>query len=374
MISRHVTSLFYEPDTLQKYYTQEEWEDNIVVADWMDRIPASPMPGASEREHREYRRDCKKLMHQPRHLLSEEELSAAHAAYKTLYEEQKSHRLEGYGAQALADALSGFQNLVDVCMSMGYNVVDQSNYIRRAFGAGLQIPWGDQDSIVFGPGVCQVRSILFAVRQAGIQLRQLKIGNVDWKFFKARQSDMEEMKKSMRSVRDLELGVSTGHTKDEDELGLEIPECREYLENNSLYEFLKASPDLEILSVLFDWFEPYCPADLKQVVGNSTWPRLRNVSFEHLDVDVEDLDAFFECHCSSLYTLNLITIRLLRGRWAEVLERMHATLTLKSAYVGRELLGEDPYQSWNLEPSFLVEDDDLSDQSNRTRKPFKSTW
>lgn len=80
VISRHVTSLLYEPDTLQKYYTKEEWEDNIVVADWMDRIPASPMPGASEREHREYRRDCKKLMHQPRHLLSKEELSAAYAA------------------------------------------------------------------------------------------------------------------------------------------------------------------------------------------------------------------------------------------------------------------------------------------------------
>ena len=365
VISRHVTSLFYEPDMLQKYYTQEEWEDDIPGADWMDKRPALPMPGASEREHRAYRRDCKKLVHQPRY----PHLNDAYAAYKKFYEEQQNLRLERYGAQALADALSGFPNLVDVCMSMGCKIYRQSNYVRRAFDAGLQIPWRDQDCIASGPGVYLVRSILFAVRQAGIQLRQLKLGDVDWKFFKARQSDMDQMKPSMRSVRDLELVVSTGHT--EDEVGIGIPECREYLENNSLCEFLKASPDLEILSVSFDWLEPYCPAHLKQVVGNSTWPRLRSVSFEYLDVDMEDLLAFFESHCSSLYTLNLITIRLLRGRWAEVLERMHATLSLKSAYVGGKLLGEDPYQTWIVEPSFLVEDDDLSDQGNRTRKAIQ---
>ena len=372
VISRYVTSLFYEPDTLQKYYTQEEWESDIIGEGWMSNMPAVPMPGASEREHRAYRRDCKRLMQQPNHTYSNDELSAGYTTYMKLYEEQEELRREGYGAKALADAMSWFPNLADVCMSMGCNIVTRSDHVKRAFSAGLHIPSGDHYSIDGpGPGVSQTRSILLGAHQAGVQLKQLQLGDVDWKFFQAIKCDMEKMKQSLRSLRILELVISTGYDEDEDEIGVEIPECREYLENNSLCGFIEAAPDLEILSLSFDWFEPCCPAELKQVVRSTTWPCLRSVSFENLDVDEEDWIAFFDRHCSSLRDLNLKTIRLLQGRWAEVLEHMSKVLALESAYSRGCLLGEEPYQNWNLEPSIWAEYSDLSDQGNRTSKAIQ---
>lgn len=56
VISKRVTSLFYEADALESYRTMGEWRRNILVPGWMDNLPAERlMPvsnAASRREHR----------------------------------------------------------------------------------------------------------------------------------------------------------------------------------------------------------------------------------------------------------------------------------------------------------------------------------
>ena len=180
------------------------------------------------------------------------------------------------------------------------------------------------------------------------------------------------MKTALRHLTTFELVISTGMDESGNEIGVEIPNCRRYLSKNTkLAEFLAAAPNLKDLAIGFDWFEPYCPAELKQVFGSTTWPCLESVALENIDAASENLNRFLEQHASTLKHVTIKTIRLLEGTWIDTLQNMNKILNLKSAYIRGELLGEDPPQHWVLEPDIWAGYSDLRSQGNRTSKAIQ---
>lgn len=363
VISKQITSLYYEPNTLNEYITQESWERNIIDPIQKEDIGARPAPDASERTLRAWRRNITKILKRPHHNYSRSYLKKAYREYTRIYAEQEDLRSRDYGFKDFADAMSRLPKLSQICMNYEWAICERLTNAKNAFAAGLINSGGDYCGIPF------MRSLLLAVHAAGVELGTLQLGSVDWKFLQLSDEILESMKSTLRHLTILELVISTG--MDGNEMGVEIRDCRKYLRKNKLAKFLAAAPNLKDLTIGFDWNRPYSPAELNQIVGTTTWPCLESIALENVDAAPENLNRFFGQHASTLKHVGMKTIRLLAGTWIETLENTSKTLNLKSAYVRGDILGEDPRQYWDLKPGVWTEHSDLRSQGNRTSKAIQ---
>lgn len=366
LISKHITSLYYEPNTLDDYTTQYDWESNIINNSDTGAFGALPGPDASERELRAWRRNITKIRERPRHNYSRSYLEKAYKEYTRMYAEQEELRRRDYGLQEFSDAMSRLPNLSEICMNHGWAIYVRRKDAINAFAAGLHYAGGDYCGIPF------MSSLLLAVHEAGIKLSILQLGSVDWKFLQQSDEVLERMKSTLYYLTTLELAISTGMDQSGNDIGVEIPKCRRYLSKNAkLAEFLAAAPNLKNLTISFDWYEPFCPAELNQTVGSTTWPCLESITWENIDATSENINCFFERHASTLKHVTMRTMRLLEGTWIETLQKVNKVLNLKSAYIRGDLLGENPPQHWDLEPDLWAEHTDSRSQGNRTRKAIQ---
>lgn len=90
-----------------------------------------------------------------------------------------------------------------------------------------------------------------------------------------------------------------------------------YSNNTKLADILAVAPNLKDLTIGFDWYEPYCPAELNQVFESTTWPCLETVAMEHIDATSKNLKCFFEQHASILKHVIIEPMRREEGTWIE---------------------------------------------------------
>ena len=365
VISRHITSLYYEPNTLREYITQDSWEENIFNRSYMKYYyQESPALGASERELRAWRRNLTKIREGPHHNYSRSYLDKAYKEYSRMYAEQEHLRSRHYGMQELSDAMSRLPNLSEICMNHGWAICQRSENAKNAFAAGLVNAGGDYC------GIPIMRSLLLAVHEAGIKLEILQLGTVDWKFLQQSDEILERMKSTLHHLTTLELAISTGMHESGNGIGVDIPTCRKYLSKSpKLADFLAAAPNLRDLNINFDWNEPFSPARLNHVFGGTIWPCLESIALGNIDAASEDFNRFFEQHASTLKHVAMKTIGLQEGTWIATLERMNKVLNLESASMRGRILGEHPPQCWILEQDIWPEY--MQSQAIRTSKAIQ---
>ena len=367
VIPHHVSSLLYEPNTLTDYPTREQWESTVFMdKDFLEDIPPIPGPDATDRDLRMYDRAIKKLRQRPKQTHSDSELDSAYLEYQKYLAQQQDLRDRDYGSEDIYQAMSKLAHLNNIRMNLGFAMGASSQYSRNAYNSALQYAGGDYDHPE--PGVPQMKSLLLGAKKANLQLDSLGVGSVNWKFLLGSRKTFEQMMSTLAHLTELDLDIGC-KSDDEDETSLEIPECRRFLEDSTrLHDFYAAAPNLKTLALTFDWYEPFSPADFKDVVQVTTWPFLRTVCFENIDTTDRDWVAFFNRHASTLKHVTFKTIRLMDGEWWEVLKDMRKGLQLSSAYVRGQLLGDDPPQCWLLEPDLWAEYSDMRSQGNRTSK------
>lgn len=366
VISQHVTHLFYQPDALDLCECREDWQVGVSKRYLPVKPPTNPDPGASEREYRAYNRACVKFAQDPGHQLQRHEMDQGYIEYQRLFAAQEQLRKQDYGAPILLDVFSRLPKLVSIFTSLGCNLIFSSPYLMANFKAGLRRPYGD---IGHGQptGVPQLRSLLLGSHHAGRQLTRLFIGDVNWQFLREGADNISMMKQSLHHLRMLELTISTGYDFDEGEPGPEIPECRQFLRNKALCNFLKAAPELEVLAIAFDCYTQDCATELKHIVHDHTWAKLKRVEFAKIDATEADFANFFSRHSSTLRHLGLRAIRLLeRGKWVSTFENIQKTLSLTSAHMSDSIYCEDPPQYWRLDTAVWEHDDDENAQGNKT--------
>lgn len=292
--------------------------------------------------------------------------------YRRYIAEQDALRDSGYAFQELQEAIARLPRLEMVYMNHGWSLWSgpsgRKDGKNNPFHDALAVSGGDH-SHCHPSGVLQMRSLMLAVHQAGLELHTLHVGDVNWKFLQPDDDTIEKMKTILNFVHSLALHISLGYL--EDDIGQEIPECRKFLSNNKLHHFLRAAPDLSVLDIQFDWNEPFSPAEFENVVQDFTWSRLRHLQLESIDTTEHDWLRFFQRHASTLKTLTFCSIRLLGGEWPDVLEGMQECLSLDSVRVGNELIGLNPLHGWQFEPGGLESSKDMSVQANRTRKAIE---
>ena len=367
VISKQITSLYYEPNTLRQYVKQGDWEAPFIDDSYFQSFEAVPPPDASERRLRAYRRNIAKISERPTHSYSRSQLSKGYKEYTRMHAEQEDLRNKGYGLKEFSDAMSRLPNLSKVCMNHGWGIYQRPEGARNAFATGLTNAGTDYCGIPF------MLSLLRAVHEAGIKLVTLQLGDVDWKFLKQSHETLECMKNTLRYLTTLKLAVSTGMDESGNEIGVEIPICRKYLCNNKrLAEFLAAAPALKDLAITFDWYEPFCPAELNQIFGDTVWPCLESIALENIDATFDHWVYFFEQHASTLKHVTIKTIVLLDGTWVHALEKMSKILNLKSVYARGDLIGKNPPQHWDLEPDIWAEYSDFRSQKNQASKTIQN--
>ena len=158
-----------------------------------------------------------------------------------MYGEQEDLRNNGYGLREFSDAMSRLPKLSEICMNHGWAICQRPEGAKNAFAAGLSDAGGDACGIPF---MC---SLLFAVYHAGIELRTLQLGDVDWKFLQQGDETLQLLKNTLRHLTTLELAISTGIDESGNDIGVEIPNCRDFLSDNSkLADSLPRPPNSKI--------------------------------------------------------------------------------------------------------------------------------
>ena len=313
VISQHVTHLFYESDVLDRYESQDNWERNLVSE--RNRVKSPINSGEGDREYLVYQREFVKI-DRPRHQLPREAMDRCYAQYQRLFTLQEQLRDQDYGTSIISEALSHLPKLTSISTSFTPCPHECYRYLVGQFRLCLQRPFGDLGhgqprgtsqlrSLLLGygqpRGTSQLRSLLLGYYNAGTQLTRLELGDINWQFLRNEsEENMRMMKQSLRHLRELDLNLTTEYDVYDDEIGMEISECREYLTNNALYDFIKAAPMLEDLSVSFQHNYPMgCTTELKHIVSDHHWTNLRRANFENILASQADFANFCSHHAST---------------------------------------------------------------------------
>ena len=157
----------------------------------------------------------------------ENDLSRASKSYHELYAEQEPLRVCDYASEILCLAMRNPPSLGSITMSPGSALELRTKYFDKIYSATLQRA-GPNDSGPESLGILQTRSLLLGASGAKLS-ESVRLGSVDWNFLQATRSNSAEMKDALQYVRYFEIHIDTGINQAEQENGLEIPECCEYL-------------------------------------------------------------------------------------------------------------------------------------------------
>lgn len=339
-LAPHITSLFYEADTLPVCEEMEHWQsflgDSAGLLGLEFIYPPSP-DNSSERARRAYRREVDQL---------ENLKSTRYQKFLKYLDQQDAMRKDSYHAGKIADAMFHLPNLEAIILSFEYWAGGASKAARNPYSDSLVVPYG-HNSRTEPRGVPQMLSLLQGSADTQIKLKTLCGGVIDWKFFKQSDEVFKDLQKAVRNVRELELEFSTSpgieeaedliRNSDGDELESEILECAGYLKNGRLKELLAAAPNLKRLDLRFDstipsWIQG-CPVDLRYVLGKHKWGCLADVTLSFLGSRAEDLVDFCETHAFTLQRLVMHRISLVEGSWSSTFQQMRLLLHLKQVRV-----------------------------------------
>lgn len=346
VISQNVTSIYYEPDMLDTE-DRSKWESSILDPGYLDSIPILWWPNPTDEDRRAHAQKIEEHEKRPRHTYTKKQLDVAWTKYQEHLADQQDLCRQRYGIKELQEAMKGLPKVTSLYMSMANEAFVRSNYLKKAFSAGLSGACGD-DSSTRASGVPQLRSCLLSMYDVGTKLQTFECGNVSWKLFRCSKSDLKAFAALLSQVRNFTLQISTGMDASGDRIGVELPECRRFLRNGRVRDLTFGADELERLNVKLDWWESTFGLELVNVVGDRIWPRLREVTLATIETTEEHLMYFLERHRATLRSVHLDTILLTWGEWPSLVSRMRSSLHLASLLLEGRLFSDVPRRDFDL--------------------------
>lgn len=335
VFSRYVTSLSHEGDTLSRFDTMGQWKQHIF------RYPDDgvrlirPLNTASDSDKRAYMSALWQRCRWP-----SDELAEGWKYYNRLFEIQENMRRTDDNERLLREAMSRLPRLRSIKLYVrNYKILPSSTF-ERLYDPALVLLMGDDWDVSYG----FLAKLLLSADSVKIRLEVLDAGIMSWRFITADNSHFARMKNTVRHLEALSLCLTTDDDEDE------AAECFEYLKCGRLREFVTAAPNLIKLKVLVHHLYTVgtCPAELGQVVGAFTWPKLETVAFGCTLASKEKLLDFFERHAGTLKRVYLEKITLSDGDWVSTLQRMRQILSLEDFDVRGSLCSAGLAQHWSL--------------------------
>ena len=279
------------------------------------------------------------------------ELHERYRSYETNFSDQMTirHNHDSYSVKLLAQAIARLPKLAEVTLNFERGVVPRSNAFKRAYAGNLWLPRGD-DGHREPYGVAQLCSVLLGAAYAKTKLKSLNCGKIDWKFLQAKERNMQGIKFAVRYLEYFRIMFYTGRGYlNEPAAEVEGAKCYNFLRGNRMCELLSAAKNVKTLSLSMDQVGT---ADLKYVVGTTTWASLRVVDFDSLETAEETLIEFLKRHAGTLKELGLNDIVLVEGDWISALRGIREAVTLEELRAVGSWWARNPHQCWDIDTTF----------------------
>lgn len=196
--------------------------------------------------------------------------------------------------------------------------------------------WDPQGSRDPPYGVPQTHSVLRAIDSAGTRLESLCFSFVNWRLFETQEELHGMMKRAVSTLQKLTINVRTNEDNDFNHQA-SAQACAELFRERRPLDFFQSMPCLQVLRILFEaWDDQAERVDLKYVVGQFCWPRLRKVLFSGLETTTEALLQFFQRHAETLRNVTLDNINLVQGSWPDFFRYIRTSLNLKQFGFGHD--------------------------------------
>lgn len=338
VINRHITSILYEADSLEKL-NRREWSGRVYDSAYLNQISIRYQYHATDEDRR-------KLV--VKHAsFTGEQLDRAWGRYQVELQDQEVLRQRQCGIETLQASIAYLPKLKTFRMKILEGPNSRSQYLIQALGAGLPDASGrhlDHRS----NGLPQLRAILLSMYHAGIELETFACGEVSWRIFDCSADDWTAFAAILSRVRNFKLRMSVGNYIDE--TGAEFRDCRRLMQSGRCADLLSQAYDhlrkLDIM--LVSYTRQYLGLKLTDLVADRVWPRLSKVALSGLATTEDILIQFLEKHKATLRKLRLAGICLTTGEWPHALPRMRSTIQLDCCLLEGSLSSKVPERHFRL--------------------------
>lgn len=343
-ISKTIRSVYWQSDRLlEPAMSYEKWNKVRAVArPWAEyniyhEIPLlndNTLDPTSARAQRAFKRAHKLYDRNMKGHFSKAELELAYESYKALVQDQKDITDNNFDLDSFTTFFKGCPKVDNVTVATAYGTGGFKDAARMAFKEAMISPYGDCN--ILDSGVHQFWTILRALHLAQRTPKCFTATDVSYRIFQESRAGYQTqpiITHLMGNLREFRLGLSIH----EDELdparegeGIDIgSDCRRYYSPGLLAQWLSGAPQLRVLKLRMyhNHFVDVMPeARLKEVVGSTKWPKLREIGLNDILTTEDELLDFLLRHKDSLRRLSLSYIYLQEGSWTSFLERIGGKL------------------------------------------------
>lgn len=323
---KNVTRLHYEPDAFETRPKNEQWfleegfETNFI---YVEKPPTRSQGGVVgffrqlfDSEPEEMKAAARLALHKN------------YNAYKAVKSDQMTirHQIDAYNSGLVVQAIAQLPHLTEIIVNFQDGVVPHTKAFSRAYKDTLLLPRGDNGNRC-PYGVMQLYSVLCGVASAGIKLKTLKCGKIDWKLLQMDETKMNTIKRALKYLENLDIMfyVCKGYLETA-KFESEVQGCGLFLANYGMCDLLSAAEDLQTLSLFID---SSGGSELEYMVGNTTWAYLRVVALDEIDATESTLVGFVQRHAGTLKELELNNITLIGGCWTSALPGIRNAVRLE---------------------------------------------
>lgn len=262
-----------------------------------------------------------KLPHQqPTYI--DQQLRDIYDEYVELHERQVKLLACGEDFAALKDVVPKFSRLRNIVVSANYWFREMRVYCTPF--NHILVPATD----VLDPTACrQIGSLLLPLVGLSPRIQSLCLGEIHWSFFDRLHDPLNftQMVDVCRNLTTFNVLIANGDPTP-DAVPTSVSEWVRTVHQGDIRRLLEAMPKLESLAIGFTFLDEVndiYPARLEDLISTTThWRHLKNVKFDLLEAPRQDLVDFFSRHSSTLRTIELRDLRLIRSSWRVFLPQL----------------------------------------------------
>lgn len=322
-IKEHVKSLVFDGVYLEDL-DRQRWEQYGKIREVRLQCDAMSPQMFTEGPEREAEAAAqRKIVEQPYHHYTQDELDVAFARYQQ-YREEQSQLLQGdVYLERIIKLSAEFHALKNIVLDTHENRTDvglSTRQLRAAFGSNFPVEKGPRPGSHCA-GRSEVYAILNNAHKAKLRLETFTCSLLGFRFFSDRPQDYASYGRSLIHLKSLDLVIYDMYDRDGFSACLSL---------GRVLRFFTAAPYLERLRLGIysqpSWWTT--PAKLEHFVGGFRWTLLVQVIIEKVWINENGFIEFLEKHSSTLKTVELRHLILMDGVWTSIFHMMRSMLAL----------------------------------------------
>jgi len=343
IFSLYVTKIYYEANILLPIMEVRDFSQFFTRGS-AEPPPDQPPHDCSSREIRLYERNVQKWRQGDKGL-SKKKLQEQYEQYTKIFDSQLELIRENVDVQILSRAMTKFPRLAEISViNIGRCKHALSERFWEQFPDGFRPPMSVNTKIT----VRQLDSILRSVNKSSI--RVLNVKTVSPKIF-SHISANANLTRCFTNLHKLCL-VFRLEGEEAEALRWEEPDhLYRSIRKGQLQKALSHAGQLRDLSIHFDdcCHHPHSFASLKHILGDYSWPHLKNLNLSRIDCTAEEIMDSLKRQ-PKLTNLALACVTLTSGSWSHILSQMRSELKLQTTVF------EGWFSNTNMPDEFMIMD------------------